>query len=72
MQSVVSELALILLINIDVRACIDVRNRREQRPSNKGNLDSIVTGKIGRVYRKEVNLLLSLFFFRSNFFTVRF
>jgi hypothetical protein len=39
-----------------------LRNWREQRPSNKGNLDSRITVKIGTIYYTEVGLLLISFF----------
>jgi hypothetical protein len=35
-----------------------LRNRLEQRPSNKGDLDSSFMGKDGRVYYSGVELLL--------------
>jgi hypothetical protein len=34
---------------------------RERRPSNKGDLDSNVRGKVGRVYYTEMDLLVILF-----------
>jgi hypothetical protein len=37
-------------------------NLREQRPSNQGDLDSSVTGKVQRVYYTGVDLLLISFF----------
>jgi hypothetical protein len=39
----------------------------EQRPSNKGDFDSSVTGDVGRVYYTGVDLLLILFLYRSTF-----
>jgi hypothetical protein len=33
-------------------------NWREQRPSNQGDLDSSVTGEVGRVYYTGVDLLM--------------
>jgi hypothetical protein len=38
-----------------------LRNCLEQSPSNQGNLDSSVTGKVGRVYYVGVRLLLISF-----------
>jgi hypothetical protein len=37
----------------------------KQRPSNQGDLDSSVTGKVGRVYYTGVDLLLILFLCQS-------
>jgi hypothetical protein len=37
----------------------------EQRPSNQGDLDSSVTGEVGRVYYTGVGLLLVSFLYRS-------
>jgi hypothetical protein len=42
-----------------------LRNWRQQRPSNKGELDSSVTGEVGRVYYTGVDLLLVSFLYRS-------
>jgi hypothetical protein len=41
-----------------------VRNWREQRPSNKRDLNSSDTGKVGRVYYTGMDLLLISFFLR--------
>jgi hypothetical protein len=38
---------------------------REQRPSDKGDLDSSVTGEVAKVYYTGVGLLLILFLYRS-------
>jgi hypothetical protein len=38
-----------------------LRSWHEQRPSNEGELDSSVTGVVGRVHYTEVNLLLASF-----------
>jgi hypothetical protein len=42
-----------------------LRNWREQRPSNQGDLASSVTGEVGRIYYTGVNLLLISFLYRS-------
>jgi hypothetical protein len=42
-----------------------LRNWREQRPSNNGDLDSRVAGEIGIVYYTGVDLLLVSFLYRS-------
>jgi hypothetical protein len=42
-----------------------LRNWREQRPSNQGDLDSSVTGRLGEYYTG-VNLLLISFLYRRN------
>jgi hypothetical protein len=41
------------------------RNWHGQRPSNQGDLDSSVTGEVGRVYFTGVDVLLVLFLYRS-------
>jgi hypothetical protein len=43
-----------------------LRNWREQRPSNQGDLDSSVTGEGGRVYYTGVDLLLISFLYRCS------
>jgi hypothetical protein len=47
-----------------------LRNLREQRPSNKGDLDSSVTGEAGRVYYMGVDLLLISFLCHSTLLLV--
>jgi hypothetical protein len=41
-----------------------LRNWREQRPSNQGDLDSSVTGKVGRVHYMGADLLPISFLYR--------
>jgi hypothetical protein len=43
-----------------------LRNWREQRPSNQGDLDSSVTGETGTAFYTGVNLLLIEFLFCSS------
>jgi hypothetical protein len=42
-----------------------LRNWREQRPSNKCDLDSSVTGKAGKICYTGVDLLLNSALYRS-------
>jgi hypothetical protein len=55
------------ILRINTRSAVDTNmfvavrrlcNWREQRPSNKGDLDSSVTEEIGRVHNTRANLLL--------------
>jgi hypothetical protein len=43
-----------------------LRNWREQRPSNKSDIDSSVMWEVGRVYYTGVDLLLISFLYRSS------
>jgi hypothetical protein len=42
-----------------------LRNWCEERPSNHGDLDSIITGEVGRVYYMGVDQLLISFLYRG-------
>jgi hypothetical protein len=61
MRSNVREWTHVLIVN---KAQL-LHNWREQRPSNQGDLDPIVTVKVGRVYYTAVDLLLISFLYRS-------
>lgn len=45
----------VLLLNTP---CFYMCNRHEQRPSNQGDVDFVVTGEIGRIYYIGVDLFL--------------
>jgi hypothetical protein len=47
------------------RTCTSLRNWYEQRPSNKGGLDSSVTGEVGTVSCTEMDLIMISFSYRS-------